>query len=171
MSTTIARHLRLLTGVAAALALTSSLALADNPHFVTANIAVNSVGNLVCSWKEAGLGTNQNIDYECTAGFVAAFYQCVNKGGGEPRPHTATDTSVTSKGTFNSGRNGQITASLTAALPTPPSDFCPNSRNWTLKLVGARWCDTSLEDVTNHIVGATEPQLDFGNTSSLPACP
>jgi hypothetical protein len=145
-------------------------AVADNPHFITADINLNNDGDVVCSWKEAGLGTNEKIDYVCGAAAVGAFYQCVNKGGGEPRPHTVEDTNLEATGTFTSGKNGQITGSLLLEVPLPPSDFCPNSRNWTLKLQGVRWCDAFLTDTTNGITPVEVGELSKGDLSQVPTC-
>src|SRR5262245_39483802 len=65
----------LLAGVAFA-----SPAYADSPHFVRASAALSGQ-DLVVSWKEAGLGANQLIDYVASASASATFV-CVNKGGG-----------------------------------------------------------------------------------------
>ena len=42
---------------------TVGLASADNPHFLKADGTVNTDGELLVSFKEAGLGANVNIDY------------------------------------------------------------------------------------------------------------
>ena len=49
------------------LGLVSTAAYAVSPHFVRASGTLNSDGSLTVSFKEAGLGTNQNIDYLLTA--------------------------------------------------------------------------------------------------------
>ena len=49
-------------------ALAAGVAFAASPHFITATDSINQVtGVLTCSWKEAGLGDNQNID-SCPSG-------------------------------------------------------------------------------------------------------
>ena len=58
-------------------------ALAVSPHFVSAAGTLNSNGSLTVNFKEAGLGTNQNINYTFSAN-ASATYVCVNKGGGNP---------------------------------------------------------------------------------------
>jgi hypothetical protein len=45
----------------------AAVAVAQNPHFVRASGALNADGTLTVSWKEAGLGDNQLIDYRRTA--------------------------------------------------------------------------------------------------------
>jgi hypothetical protein len=95
----------------------ASSAYADSPHFVSASAALSGQ-NLAVSWKEAGLGTNQLIDY-VAAGNASATFVCVNKGGGNPSASNKTTVNgpVSATGTFSSGKNGQVTASLTLEPP------------------------------------------------------
>jgi hypothetical protein len=62
MSPTIRKQAKLAgVALAAGLALTAfgtGTALAQNAHFINATIAIDNFGNLLCSWKEAGLGNN-----------------------------------------------------------------------------------------------------------------
>jgi hypothetical protein len=122
---------------------------ADSPHFIRAQSSLDNEGNLVCSWKEAGLGTNQNIDYVCSAD-ATATYVCVNRGGANPSAQNKTTVSgpVSGSGTFSSGKNGQITASLTV-LP-PPSDLsCPPGQK--LELASVSYTTVVLTDNTNGV--------------------
>src|SRR5215211_3456041 len=100
------------------LAFAASAALAQNEHFVRASGSLNNAGELTVNFKEAGLGTNQNIDYTLT-GDATAIYVCVNRGGANPSASnkTAVAGPVSATGTFNSGKNGQVTASLTVSPP------------------------------------------------------
>ena len=52
-----------------AFALIAQQAFADSPHFIRADGALNADGSGTVSWKEAGLGDNQNIAYLLTAEF------------------------------------------------------------------------------------------------------
>jgi hypothetical protein len=127
----------------------TAVALADSPHFIRASADVNNDGALVVSWKEAGLGTNQNINYVATADGTAT-YVCVNNGGGNPSAKNKTTVAgpVSAEGTFSSGKNGQITASLTA--DPPPSDIsCPPGQS--LELASASYSNITLTDTTNGI--------------------
>jgi hypothetical protein len=63
------------------------VAMADSPHFIKGDADIVSNGNLVCSWKEAGLGDNQQIAYVCSAD-ATATYVCVNRGGANPSART-----------------------------------------------------------------------------------
>jgi len=121
-----------------------------SPHFVgAATSTVIASGALEVSFKEAGLGDNQNIDYTLT-GDVSATFGYVNKGGNvvQGEPWEATDQTLAT-GTFNSGKNGQITATLTSDAPTPNLKQ-PNGRGWTL-VYDISYTDLVLTDTTNNV--------------------
>jgi len=133
----------------ALLALMATAAFAQNEHFVRASGSLNNDGSLTVSFKEAGLGTNQNIDYTLTAD-ATATYVCVNRGGANPSAQNKTTVAgpVSASGTFNSGKNGQVTASLTVS--PPPSDIsCPPGQS--LELASVTYTNVTLTDVTNGI--------------------
>jgi hypothetical protein len=149
------RSLRTILVATAALVVvlaSAAVALADSPHFVRAS-ATTSGANLIVSWKEAGLGDNQLINYTANADGTAT-YVCVNKGGGNPSASNKTTVSgpVSASGTFNSGKNGQITASLTLNPPGSGSFSCPPGQS--LQLAQASYTNVSITDTTN---GITEP--------------
>ena len=130
-------------------AFAASAALAQNEHFVRASGNLNANGSLTVNFKEAGLGTNQLIDYELTAD-ATATYVCVNRGGANPSAQNKTTVSgpVSATGTFSSGRNGQVTASLT--LSPPPSDIsCPPGQS--LELASVEYTNVVLTDTTNNV--------------------
>ena len=138
--------------LAAALAMVLAYAVpafAQNEHFIRASGNLNANGTLTVSFKEAGLGTNQNIDYTLEAQGTAT-YVCVNRGGANPSAQNKTTVSgpVSTSGTFNSGKNGQVTASLT--LSPPPSDIsCPPGQS--LELASVSYTDVTLTDTTNDV--------------------
>jgi hypothetical protein len=140
----------------ALLALMATAAFADSPHFVSASASVNADGTLTVSFKEAGLGTNQLINYEATAD-ATATYVCVNNGGGHPSATNKTTVSgpVSKTGTFSSGKNGNVTASLTLSPPPPPAPdvfSCPSGQ--TLQLALVSYTNVAITDTTH---GITEP--------------
>jgi hypothetical protein len=131
------------------LAFAASAALAQNEHFVRASGSLNNNGTLTVSFKEAGLGTNQNITYVLSAD-ATATYVCVNRGGANPSAQNKTTVAgpVSSTGTFNSGKNGSVTASLTVS--PPPSDIsCP--RGQSLELASVSYTNVVLTDTTNNV--------------------
>jgi hypothetical protein len=128
---------------------TAPAALADSPHFIRATGTLNANGSLTVSFKEAGLGTNELIDYALTAN-ATATYVCVNKGGANPSAQNKTTVSgpVSATGTFSSGKNGQVTASLTVS--PPPSDIsCPPGQS--LELASVSYTNVTLTDTTNNV--------------------
>jgi hypothetical protein len=113
----------------------ADVAFAQNPHFIFCNLSLDTTtrdvskqneppfivttgATLNVSWKEAGLGNNQNIDYLLEAD-ATAEWACINNGGNFPQdPKKQTvEGPVTAEGTFSSGQNGQITASLSVEAP------------------------------------------------------
>jgi len=157
---------RLLIGLAAALATAAiavPVALSTSPHFINASGTLNANGSLTVNFKEAGLGTNQNISYTLSAD-ATATYVCVNKGGSNPSAQNKTTVAgpVSAGGTFNSGKNGNVTASLT--VNPPPSDIsCPNGQR--LELASVSYTNVTLTDTTNNI---TENLGDISSGCLLP---
>jgi hypothetical protein len=139
---------RALIAILAVVALATTL-LAVSPHFINAS-ATLSGANLVVSWKEAGLGDNQTISYTASAN-ANATYVCVNKGGGNPSAGNKTNATgtVTASGSFSSGKNGQITASLTINPPSAGSFSCPSGQS--LQLAQVSYTNVFVTDTTNGV--------------------
>jgi hypothetical protein len=141
---------------------------AASPHFVNGpDASINSnTGAVTVTWKEAGLGDTELVSYEASAD-GSARYQCVNRGGKCPQASNKQDVfgPVIATGTFASGKNGSITASLTL-LPPASTLVCPG--NQVIKLVSVSFSGIALADVTNNEVAlATPSELSF----SGPECP
>ncbi len=124
-------------------------ALAVSPHFISATGTLNASGSLTVNFKEAGLGTNQLINYTLTAN-ATATYVCVNKGGANPSAQNKTTVSgpVSASGTFSSGKNGNVTASLTVS-PPPSNITCPSGQK--LELASVSYTGVTLTDTTDNI--------------------
>lgn len=143
------------TGLMAAIAtlvltvLGAGIASAVSPHFISATGTINDDGTLTVKFKEAGLGTNQLINYLLSAD-ATATYVCVNKGGANPSAQNKTTVAgpVSQTGTFNSGKNGNVNGSLTVA--PPPSDIsCPNGQS--LEVAQVSYTNVELADTTNGV--------------------
>lgn len=134
----------------AVLSITALPSLAANPHFVSASASLSGK-NLVVSFKEAGLGDNQLISYLATAN-ATAQYACFNGGGKHPQATNKEQVSgpVSAGGTFSSGKNGQISESLTIAPPGPGSFSCPNGQRLVLTYVA--YTNVQIADTTNNVV-------------------
>jgi hypothetical protein len=155
------RMLVFFAAVIATAALAVPAALAVNAHFISATGTLNANGSATVNFKEAGLGTNQNINYELTADATLTVV-CVNKGGANPSASNKTTVSgpVSATGTFNSGKNGNVTASLTLNPPPLPSDFsCPKGQ--TLQTASVAYTNIVLTDLTNGI-SISVPDISSG---------
>jgi hypothetical protein len=153
------RRIAVVALVFVAFALIAQQALAQNEHFIRASGSLNNDGSLTVSFKEAGLGTNVVIDYALTAD-ATATYVCVNRGGANPSAQNKTTVSgpVIATGSFASGKNGQVTASLTVS--PPPSDIsCPPGQS--LELAEVSYTNVVLTDTTNDVSIAL-PDFDSG---------
>jgi hypothetical protein len=154
--------------VVAVLVLAGGVALATSPHFINANVTLESDGSLVFTWKEAGLGANQNIVYlaSATANEVCT---CVNNSGSCPKAanKVATSGDVSASGSFSSGKNGSINGTLTVEpVPCPPSDPPTCGHGQQLVVSSITYTNISLTDTTNHIVA---PGLPSSRIRSSPA--
>ncbi len=142
--------------------------MAISPHFIWSNVSMNNAGSLVVGWKEAGLGNDQLITYEASAD-AYGYWACINGGNNHPKAANKEDFDgpVYAGGTFASGKNGQITASLTVD-PPPATLVCPPGQRLVLACVS--YINIVLNDVTNN-VPAPIPGA-FSNTYfPLPECP
>jgi hypothetical protein len=109
-----------------ALALAAVPALADSPHFTRASASTDSSGNLVVTFKEAGLGTTVTTEQITVSADASAVYQCFNNGGKHPKAgNKETVTEPVSGGGEFPVRNGSASGSVTIAPPGPGSFTCP----------------------------------------------
>jgi hypothetical protein len=143
--------------VLSGLLIATGLALAASPHFINSTAVLDAEGNLVVSWKEAGLGNNQNVTYTASAD-ADATYQCVNNGGRCPRAANKQEVTgtVSATGTFSSGQNGQITASL---IVNPPGGtlVCPGNQH--VELGAVSYSNVTLSDDTNNVTATIPTDL------------
>lgn len=125
------RLLVLCAALGAALGL-AAVAWADSPHWINYGDSINSSGQLICSFKEAGLGTISSTSVTCTADATATYY-CVNGGNNHPKAaNKETVTEPVSGGGDFPVRNGQTTGSITVDPPGPGSFSCPNGQRLVL---------------------------------------
>ena len=125
----------LLTVVAGGL-LAVPAAQADSPHFIKASATINSSGQLVCTFKEAGLGTTlTTANVSCSAD-ATAVYQCFNNGGNHPKAGNKETVGgpVSNDGQFPV-RNGQTTGSITVSPPGQGDFSCPSGQTLFLESV------------------------------------
>jgi len=157
------RKVMLLAAMLAMSLVAAAPALAVSPHFISASGTLNANGTLTANFKEAGLGTNTLTSYTLSAD-ATATYVCVNNGGANPSAQNKTTVAgpVSASGTFPSGKNGNVTASLTVS--PPPSDIsCPPGQ--TLRLASVSYTNVTLTDTTN---GISISLGDFSSGCLLP---
>lgn len=126
-------------------------ALATSPHFISASASgPNNDGTLTVNFKEAGLGDNTSITYSANAQ-ASAVYACINHGGNHPQAANKESVPgpVSATGTFSSGKNGSISASLTLSPPSPGDFTCPG--NQVLVLASVSYSGVSITDTTNSV--------------------
>jgi hypothetical protein len=133
------------------LLLVPTFAFASSPHFISADATFQDNGpNLIVSFKEAGLGDNQLIDYTASAD-ATAVYACINGGGNHPQASNKETVSgpVSASGVFSSGKNGTVSASLTLSPPSPGDFSCPSGQN--LVLASVEYVNVTIADTTNGV--------------------
>lgn len=126
-----------------AIALTATAALADSPHFTRASAAIGSGGSLLCSFKEAGLGTTTTSEVVTCTADASAVYQCFNNGGKHPKAGNkeTINTVVSGTDTFPV-RNGSASGTITIPAPGPGSFACPAGQ--TLTFVSVTYSNIAL---------------------------
>ena len=139
-------------------------------------------GDLVCSWRETGLGSYAIVEYSCSAEAVAVVEACVYKNKIISATETSVFTDVTGQHevALIAGRNGAINGS-TATSPGHGGggggELCPhlevNGPEPEVEVIAVRWCNVSLMDTTNGILGGTAAELFVNEDASIivPTCP
>lgn len=138
--------------------------LAASPHFIGPVTATLQGNNVRVCWKEAGLGQNTAISYTASAN-ASATYNCMNAGGNCPEAANKKDVTgpVTTSGTFNSDKNGSISACL-VIQPPAGTLTCPGGQTATLTRV--TYTGIKITDVTNGIEKAASPATLTATPSS-----
>jgi hypothetical protein len=139
------------------LAIAAVPAIAASPHFLRSDATVESDGDLVVSFKEAGLGNALETATYNVSGTVVATYGCINRG--TKHPEAANKEDVTEE--FDASdtfpvRNGSATGSITIPLPESPLD-CPG--NQVATLFDVTYFDVVLTS------GASGDSIEFGDVS------
>lgn len=146
----------LILGAIAAIVLAAGPAMATSPHFVSTSAEFQGSGpNLNVNFKEAGLGNNQLINYTASAD-ATAVYACINGGGNHPKAANKETVSgpVSASGTFSSGKNGTVSATLTLTPPGPGSFTCPSGQK--LVLADVSYTNVKITDNTNNVTASIQ---------------
>lgn len=116
---------------------------AASPHFISASASIDNAGNLVCSFKEAGLGTTVTTEAVTCSADSTAVYACINGGNNHPKAANKETVGgpVSGGGNFPV-RNGQTTGSITVSPVGPGSFSCPSGQ--TLVLASVSYTNITL---------------------------
>ena len=140
---------RLMIAIAAVAAFGAfaAVAFADSPHFLSASATVDSSGNLVATFKEAGLGNNATTAGITLSADATAVYQCFNNGGNHPKAGNKETVSgpVSNNGTFDV-RHGSTSGSISVGPPGPGGFSCPNGQ--TLHQISVEYTNVTLTDTS-----------------------
>jgi hypothetical protein len=147
------RPIRIVAALAAIVVILAfaGAAQAQSPHFIRATASgPNAAGELLVSFKEAGLGDNALITYVASANSTAT-YACINGGGRHPQAANKETVSgpVSATGTFSSGKNGSISRTLTLDPPSAGDFGCPPGQR--LVLADVSYVDVAITDTTNGV--------------------
>lgn len=135
-------------------------ALADSPHFVKASASTDNSGNLVVTFKEAGLGTTVTTEHITVTADASAEYGCFNKGGNHPQAaNKETVTQPVSGGGDFPVRNGSASGSVTVAPPGPGDFSCPKGQE-------LRFISVTYSNIT--ITGSGGEQATVPSTVTFP---
>jgi hypothetical protein len=123
-----------------------------SPHFTSLTARIDGSGNLVCDAKEAGLGSATTVNIKCSAD-ATALWACQNNGGNFPSDtNKQTSTSgVSASAPFKSGKNGQVTISLTVPKPTMPQPALQCGSGQHVVLVSISYSNIVVADTTNGV--------------------
>jgi hypothetical protein len=127
----------------AAFGVFAAVAFADSPHFLSASATVDSSGNLVATFKEAGLGNNATTAGITLSADATAVYQCFNNGGHHPKAGNKETVSgpVSNSGAFDV-RHGSTSGSISVGPPGPGGFTCPSGQ--TLHLISVEYPNVTL---------------------------
>lgn len=139
-------------------------------------------GGLTCAWRETGLQPFQLITYACDAAVVGALEGCVYRNklvAGSPTLLSVIKNPLALLGGpvgSVSNNKGLINATTTTQVPVSGGGhggaLCTEPA--VAEVIAVRWCNTSLTDTVNNLVGATAVELfeeSFaGVGTAVPSC-
>jgi hypothetical protein len=129
---------------------------------ITLENAGESAGSLNCSFRETGLTPGGQVRYDCASQYVGVMEQCMYRGKavGNPRLYIYNNIHPEELENIDVPRNGTIRASIITQTPEPGEAnalLCTAPSEVTVTSV--RWCNNTLTDLTNSILGATVAEL------------
>lgn len=144
---------------------------------ITLENAGESAGSLNCSFRETGLVPGGQVRYDCASQYVGVMEQCMykNKPVGNNRLYIYNNVHPEEVENFDIKANGTLRATVVTQTPEPGEAnaiVCTAPAEVTVTSV--RWCNNTLTDLTNGILGATvaelSDQLVPSGSGSVPGC-
>ena len=163
---------KILLATAVALALGVGIAWAVNAHFISVTASIDQNGDLQVSFKEAGLGTNENINYLAEADATVTCNCVTRKGNCPSAANKVTETShVSQPATFNSGKNGNVTATMPPLeVPACPASAQPTcGKGQALVPTAVTWENIQLTDLTTPV--GPVPAVPSSISATFFTCP
>lgn len=158
--------------IAVALASTATPLWAVNPHFVSASgsgtlSAGDGDGDMLVTFKEAGLGQGQTVNYTVYVSSATATYACINGGGSHPQAANkmTVSTSLIGTGTFTANNAGNIVGTITLEEPGPGNFSCPGGQSLVLSSV--TYTGITLSDDLSHSISIADVTDTFCPIDSL----
>ena len=134
------------------------------PAFTRADLSLDNAGSLACAFRETGLGAYSQITYDCGAQALGVVSGCFVKNKFVGPTSTAVFHYVTGEEAIAllANNNGTINSTITVEAPESHGghgggELCTEPA--VEQVVTVRWCNASLEDMTNGIVGASVGEL------------
>ena len=149
---------------------------AQAQEFVSASVTLDRFGNLECLSRETGLTPGGVVRYDCTSQYVGALQQCMlgRKAVGNSKLLIFQDISGHEVENFEVPRNGTVRAAIITQIPESENANLLCTAPSELTTTAVRWCNASLVDLTNNILGASAPelfsQLVSNASGSVPTC-
>jgi hypothetical protein len=131
------------------------------PTFTRADITLDVAGNLTCGFRETGLGAYSLITYDCGAQALGVVSGCFARNKFVGPTSTAVFHNVTAEEAIAllAKNNGAINGTITVAAPESHGGGETCTEPAEAKTIAVRWCNASLVDMTNGIVGASLGEL------------
>ena len=127
-------------------------AFAQSAHFIKATETLQTDGDLVLKFKEAGLGNALTTTYEARAN-ASVTCTCVTKSGNCPNAANKVTFSsdLSTAGAFDV-KNGTVSATLVISAPSCPSGAPPTcGGGQRLVLSAFSYTDITLKDTSNNV--------------------
>ncbi|MGA7801227.1 MAG: hypothetical protein WCC36_10495 [Gammaproteobacteria bacterium] len=135
-----------------------------------------TAGGLSCSFRETGLSPYSVVRYDCQSQYVGVLQQCMfkNQPVGDPQLLKFQNIHSEELEEEEVKNNGSVRATIVTNIPESEENAIICTEPSELTVTAIRWCNNSLLDVTNNVMGPTQSelfaQLENKGTGSVPSC-